>query len=134
MSPGDPAPRHSPKYWQDLREAKLLGQSCRGGCGAQAAELVYLVGLETVADNVIPLCANCRTVYEERGDGWRQVADAIRSSLSPAEHAYILEKQGGFFLDRYYPALIPSCPLCRTELDQGMFCSVCGWPPYREAA
>jgi hypothetical protein len=123
----------SPKDWQYLREAKLLGEPCRG-CGGSATELFHLTSGGDIADNLIPLCKDCRAVYGGVGRRRARIVDAIRSSLSTSEHTYVLETRGRFFLDRFYPAIVASCPYCRTELDEGIFCATCGPPPYRDAA
>lgn len=58
---------------------------------------------DDVDDNLIPLCPQCHLWFEQDGHRRRQVGRAIRRTLTEAELAYVLERKGEVFLERYYP-------------------------------
>jgi HNH endonuclease len=114
---GQPDPKPPPRLvtsdWKPLRAQKT--GPCRA-CGSyQWVELHHAVprslGGGDVEDNLLPLCHTCHMEWEDRGQRWPMIAAAVRDSLSPAEHAYIVQTKGEDFLERYYPAG-GSCPAC----------------------
>jgi 5-methylcytosine-specific restriction endonuclease McrA len=90
--------------WTVIRQQKL--GLCRG-CGEPGTDLHHLVPRSLmgadVAANVVPLCHLCHMRYEDRANGWRDVAAGIRKSLTPGERKYVCGEKGAPFLDRYYP-------------------------------
>jgi 5-methylcytosine-specific restriction endonuclease McrA len=94
--------------WESLRAKKLYGQPCRfvdlaAFTGAKAhrapmlqvaTELHHLVprsrGGDDVADNLVPLCADCHDAVER----WEDERARLAEKLTDAEHAYIVAKLG----------------------------------------
>lgn len=58
---------------------------------------------DDVEDNLIPLCIFCHEKFEHDGHERRRVGAAIRNTMTEAELAYVLERKGEVFLERYYP-------------------------------
>lgn len=83
------------------------GVRCRL-CGSPDVTAHHLVprsrGGDDVRDNLFPICTREHDEYE-RGRTRLMVGQAIRLALEPAELAYIIDRAGVGFLDRYYPAV-----------------------------
>lgn len=118
----DPKPRArfvaNPRQWAKLRR-DLIGSTYAkcAGCGeffaAARLSLHHLIprslGGDDLAQNLVPLCGTgttgCHGEFETRGKGWLDVAAGIRAWLAarPLAVAYVTEKKGDSFLNRYYP-------------------------------
>lgn len=106
----------SPIEWGEI--IRLKGGPCRV-CGALPVSYHHLSGgtyRNDVADNIAPLCGDgtrgCHGIYTSHWTGesydgkrrtWREVASAIRESLSPAELAYLVALRGIDWLNKMYP-------------------------------
>lgn len=61
------------------------------------------LGGDDVDDNIVPLCETCHGDFERSGKHRRHVGHLIRGKLTAGERAYVIEKKGEDFLERYYP-------------------------------
>ncbi len=90
----------SPKQWQAFRAAK--GGPCRV-CAEHATQLHHVIargrGGDDVADNLVPVCADCHHAITLR---MSEPCRVLASSLTDAEYAYAVEKGGEQVFERVY--------------------------------
>lgn len=90
----------SPKQWAAIRADK--GGLCRV-CLAPGSQLHHLIsraqGGDDIADNIVPLCAECHAAITERKylECWE-----LAETLSSAEYAYVVGKLGENALERLF--------------------------------
>lgn len=126
--PGQPDPKPGKKHradtkeWGELRSVLLpRGAFCACGCGRRAHSLHHLVGRDQggddVIENLVPLAGSGTTLchgavqYGQRTWDAAQgvyvdpevVARGIRKRMTKDAERYIIEKKGGWWLEKVYP-------------------------------
>ena len=98
----------SPKQWQAIIAAKqgpcrVCCDPCSNGAAFTLVHMHHLVprarGGDDVADNIVPLCSAC---HEQVTRGNPVDLEAVASSLTDAEYAYIVGKLGEGGIERLF--------------------------------
>lgn len=105
--------RMSARQWERLQHTRL-GLRC-AVCGDPSESYHHIVrrsqGGDDTPANLLAVCGHgtrgCHSLIERR---MPHVLAAVRRSLTPEQHAYVIAKKGEAWLDRAYPA--PDCDVC----------------------
>jgi hypothetical protein len=94
--------RADAKEWTFLRALKM--GPCRICPSTLAVQMHHLVGRDLGGDdapqNLVPLCPLHHQQVQELEP---ESCEALRATLTLSEYAYIVDRKGLHFLDRYYP-------------------------------
>lgn len=103
-----PDPKPSPRvvsFAAGRTKARLEGRCrvCGSTFGLSRHHLVpRSLGGDDVDENLMPLCEGCHGAFERSRE--RRLAGAlIRAAMRADELAYVVDKKGTGFLERYYP-------------------------------